>query len=67
MGVLVVKPHQHRDFLGHHHDHGKWGGKTTLSIVLVVEFGWPPWVVDLKNFLDTLVFWKTIHYSCLSR
>jgi hypothetical protein len=55
------KPYQHQDSLGHHHDHQKWKWKTTLSIVLVVRFGRPSGAMGLKNFLETIVFWKTIH------
>jgi hypothetical protein len=58
------KPHQHRDSLGHHHDHWEWEGETTLPIVPVVEFSKPPSL--LNAFLDTLVFWKTTQFHVLA-
>ena len=51
-GEAPTQPHQHRDSLGHHHDHWNQEGETTFPIVHVVEFSKDPQAVDLKNFLD---------------
>jgi hypothetical protein len=56
MVIPQYKLHQHRDSLGHHYDHWEWGGEVTLPLVSTVGFGRPLWSVDLKDFLDKLVF-----------
>jgi hypothetical protein len=70
VGVPVVKfqhkPHQHRDFFGHHHDHWERERENILFIVPVVGSGRPPWFVGIKDFLDTLVFWKTTQFHALA-
>ena len=60
VGVPMVKPqykpYQCQNSIGHHHDYWKWGTETTFFIVPAMEFGRPPWPMDLKDFLDKLVF-----------
>jgi hypothetical protein len=73
VGIPRVKPqhklYQHRDSLGHHHDHQEWERETTFSIVHAVGFGKAPSAMGLENFLDILVYWKITHNPspCLSR
>jgi hypothetical protein len=35
-------------------------------MVLVVGFGKPPWFMDLNDFLNTLLFWKTTQFHALA-
>ena len=59
--VHMVKPqYKPWDSLGHYHDLSRVGRETT--IVPAMGFSRPTWIVDLKNFLDTLMFWKTTYY-----
>jgi hypothetical protein len=70
VGVPVVKPqhkpHQHQDSVGHHYDRSEWRGETALPIVPTLVFGRPPWSMGLKDFLQTLVFWKTTQFPVLA-
>ena len=63
VGVPMVrpqhKPHHPRDSLESHRDTWEWGGRPPSPIVLSGVFGSPPYAAPLRDFQDTLLFWKT--------
>ena len=53
------KPHHPGDSLESHRDTWEWRGRPLSPIVLSGVFGSPPYAAPLRDFQDTLLFWKT--------